>query len=117
RAAQGGGTDEEASMRRGTLSLFLSLGVMVASLVVLAGCGGGATTGLTCASTSAPICANTATVDGAARAVLANRQGKTLYMYKPDTATAAACTGACALGWPPLTASGDVPASLDGLSG
>ncbi len=35
--------------------------------------------------------------------ILVNAQGRTLYRYTPDTATKVACTGGCAVSWPPLT--------------
>jgi predicted lipoprotein with Yx(FWY)xxD motif len=38
--------------------------------------------------------------------ILTDAQGKTLYYYKPDTASTVACTGGCASNWPPLTFSG-----------
>jgi predicted lipoprotein with Yx(FWY)xxD motif len=48
----------------------------------------------------------TATVAGKAETILTDAQGKTLYYFKPDTATTVACTGGCTSNWPPLTFSG-----------
>ena len=43
-------------------------------------------------------------VKGQSKAVLTNAKGFTLYTFKPDTATKTACTGKCAVTWPPLLA-------------
>jgi predicted lipoprotein with Yx(FWY)xxD motif len=43
-------------------------------------------------------------VKGKVEAVLTDEQGRTLYTFKPDTATKTACTGKCAVTWPPLLA-------------
>jgi predicted lipoprotein with Yx(FWY)xxD motif len=42
---------------------------------------------------------------------LAGADGKTLYVFSPDTANKSACTGSCATNWPPLTvaAGGSAP--------
>src|SRR3954467_10022887 len=38
--------------------------------------------------------------------ILADSKGNTLYLFKKDSGTKSACTGACASAWPPLRASG-----------
>jgi len=38
--------------------------------------------------------------------ILVDAQGRTLDLFKQDTGTTSTCTGACAVAWPPLTASG-----------
>jgi predicted lipoprotein with Yx(FWY)xxD motif len=38
--------------------------------------------------------------------ILVNSSGRTLYLFKADSRTKSACTGACATAWPPLLASG-----------
>lgn len=50
----------------------------------------------------------TATVGGKSESILTNAQGMTLYIFTPDTTTAAACTstGGCTTNWPPLAFSG-----------
>jgi predicted lipoprotein with Yx(FWY)xxD motif len=47
--------------------------------------------------------------------VLDNSQGRTVYLFAPDTSTKSACTGACAAEWPPLRATGK-PTVGSGLS-
>lgn len=59
-----------------------------------------------------------ATVKGQTMTILTSTQGKTLYYFKPDTATTTACTGGCAKAWPPLLATGtQAPTSATPLSG
>lgn len=43
-------------------------------------------------------------VKGKVEPVLTDEQGRTLYTFTPDTATKTACTGKCAVTWPPLLA-------------
>jgi predicted lipoprotein with Yx(FWY)xxD motif len=38
--------------------------------------------------------------------ILDDSKGETLYLFKKDSGTKSACTGACASAWPPLRASG-----------
>jgi predicted lipoprotein with Yx(FWY)xxD motif len=38
--------------------------------------------------------------------ILVNSTGRTLYLFKADSRTKSACTGACATAWPPLLAEG-----------
>ena len=60
----------------------------------------------------------TATVKGTAETILATPQGLTLYYLTSDTATKAACTGACAKVWPPLLFTGSgTPLGDSSLSG
>jgi predicted lipoprotein with Yx(FWY)xxD motif len=39
--------------------------------------------------------------------ILVDAQGRTLYLFKADSAVASACEGACAEAWPPLLAHGN----------
>jgi predicted lipoprotein with Yx(FWY)xxD motif len=47
--------------------------------------------------------------------ILVDSQGRTLYLFKADSATASACDGACATAWPPLLAHGN-PSVAGGLN-
>jgi predicted lipoprotein with Yx(FWY)xxD motif len=38
--------------------------------------------------------------------ILVNSQGRTLYLFQRDSGTKSTCTGACAIDWPPLRATG-----------
>jgi predicted lipoprotein with Yx(FWY)xxD motif len=101
---------------RGGRTLAALLFVMVIG-AALASCGAGSSTEVSCATSDALVCTKLIQLDGSNRSVLATQQGKTLYAYKPDTSTKIVCTGACAIAWPPLTASNPIPSTLDGLSG
>lgn len=96
--------------------IWMALALVALLVVAFAACGGGSTT-LSCASDGAMVCTKSVQVDGASETVLASHDGKTLYAYKLDTATSVACTGPCTLAWPALTTGGDLPSTLDGLSG
>ena len=81
--------------------------LLLAALAV-AGCGGG---GNSNASSGAP-----KTASGAAATVgvsneglgniLVNSKGRTLYLFTRDSGTMSECSGACAVNWPPLKATG-----------
>jgi predicted lipoprotein with Yx(FWY)xxD motif len=54
--------------------------------------------------------------------ILVDAQGRTLYLFQRDAGTTSACTGACAINWPPLranakpTVGGGTKASIVGTS-
>jgi predicted lipoprotein with Yx(FWY)xxD motif len=98
--------------------------VMVAGMILTAGfavaaCGGssGSSSSSSSVAPAASSAASTAT-SGAAMGVvvssektavgtvLVNGQGRTLYVYTPDTSSTSTCTGGCATAWPPLTTQG-----------
>ncbi len=78
----------------------------------IAACGSSTSTGsngkIVVTPTTAPIIVPpivktaTAMVSGKSTPILTNSQGLTLYYFTSDTATNAACTGACTGTWPPL---------------
>jgi predicted lipoprotein with Yx(FWY)xxD motif len=107
--------------------MFLGMSMLFIALTVVA-CGSssytttggsGGTTPTTASSSSAAIIKTaTATVNGNSVTILTNAQGMTLYYFKPDTATNAACTGSCAGNWPPLLFTGPgTPSSATTLPG
>jgi predicted lipoprotein with Yx(FWY)xxD motif len=85
-------------------SLFL-VGALLLALLVLAGCGGKKTShALPTTSTGRPA---TLGVAGTGLGdVLVDRQGRTLYLFARDSGPTSACTGACAVNWPPLRVRG-----------
>ncbi len=95
--------------------------------MAVAACGGSTSSGssstptpaaTTPSSSNALIKTTTATVSGKSEMILTNAQGKTLYYFKPDTATTSACTSSCADNWPPLLATGSsTPTSATSLPG
>jgi predicted lipoprotein with Yx(FWY)xxD motif len=42
---------------------------------------------------------------------LADRSGRSLYLFGSDTSSTSTCSGACAAAWPPLTAKGSLSAT------
>ncbi len=95
--------------------------------MVVAACGSSTSSGssstptpaaTTPSSSNALIKTTTATVSGKSEMILTDAQGKTLYYFKPDTATTSACTSSCADNWPPLLATGSsTPTSATSLPG
>ena len=93
--------DHEQMFRRTSLPL---LGVLLLAVVALAGCGGNASHALPTTSDGRP-----ATVGVASTALgdmLVDLQGRTLYLFARDSGTTSACTGPCAVNWPPLRVHG-----------
>jgi predicted lipoprotein with Yx(FWY)xxD motif len=86
----------------------LSAGGLAVLAAAAAGCGGG---GATAATSTPPRTANgqAATVGVAKNGlgeILVDSRGRTLYLFKADQGSKSACTGACAVAWPPLVTQG-----------
>jgi predicted lipoprotein with Yx(FWY)xxD motif len=94
------------------ITFLASAAVIPLVALAVAACGGGA------AATASPPPApskvttaptKTATVRVAKSSlgsILVDATGRTLYLFKADSGTSSACTGACATAWPPLLAKG-----------
>ena len=109
------------------MRMFRAATPLLALGIVLAACsggayGGGATTGPSQApsaagggdygrggSSPAAAAAGVSLVSSSLGTILADRSGRTLYAFTPDSAGTSACTGTCASNWPPLTS--DTPPS------
>lgn len=93
----------------------------VATAILVAACGAsGATTAPSTAATSAPSAAASAgasagpaeayevdvATDATVGMYLTGEDGKTLYLFAPDSSGKSTCNGACAQNWPPFTLSG-----------
>jgi predicted lipoprotein with Yx(FWY)xxD motif len=91
---------------------------LVALAVVVAGCGGGSGSSYgRSASTAAPASGSGASVKLASTKlgkVLADAQGRTLYLFEADKGPTSNCDGACASVWPPLQAA-DKPTAGAGV--
>jgi predicted lipoprotein with Yx(FWY)xxD motif len=96
------------------LLVALTVGACGSSTYPTTGSGGGTTP----TSSVTFIKTSSVTVNGQSVTILTNVQGMTLYYFKPDTASKAACSGSCAGTWPPLlfTNSGS-PSSATTLPG
>ena len=85
--------------------------VPLLALAVAACGGGGSATAAAPASTStttnAHAPAGTVRVaNSSLGSILVDSSGRTLYLFKADSGTKSACSGACAAAWPPLRAAG-----------
>lgn len=100
-------------------SLFLRASVGIIAAMVLSGCGAAAASSPAPSSSTpvAPVTTGTATVSGQSETVLTTKSGMTLYYFTPDTPTHSACTGHCAVLWPPLLSSATTLQSPSGISG
>jgi predicted lipoprotein with Yx(FWY)xxD motif len=81
--------------------LVLSIGAVAAALTL--------TFGLSVASassSSAKAATKVATANSALGRILVDKRGRTLYLFAKDKKGKSACSGACAVYWPPLIASG-----------
>jgi predicted lipoprotein with Yx(FWY)xxD motif len=86
-------------------------GTVLASLaLVTAACGssgGGSPNASPAAGTSKAASAGTVAVASSNLGeVLVNAQGRTVYLFGADNGTKSACSGTCAVNWPPLITSG-----------
>ncbi len=61
-----------------------------------------------------PIQEKRVTIAGSQQFILTDARGFALYFYVPDTAQKSACTGNCAIAWPPLLSNGS--ADITGTS-
>jgi predicted lipoprotein with Yx(FWY)xxD motif len=77
--------------------LILSIGAIVAALSV--------TYGLGIASASSSSATKVGTASSNLGRILVDRHGRTLYLFLKDKRGKSACSGACAVYWPPLIAS------------
>jgi predicted lipoprotein with Yx(FWY)xxD motif len=84
--------------------------VVPLTALAVAGCGGGSNNSTASSSPPKTASGGQATVgvqsSGSLGKVLVDSKGDTLYLFKKDSGTKSACTGACASAWPPLRASG-----------
>jgi predicted lipoprotein with Yx(FWY)xxD motif len=88
------------------------LGTSAAALLLLAACGGQTETAAP--PGDSPI--GTRTVQGVGT-VLADQMGMTLYVTDAEQDGSIKCVEDCAEFWPPLEASGDLPSSIEGITG
>jgi predicted lipoprotein with Yx(FWY)xxD motif len=92
-------------------------GIIALSSVALTACGGGSGTaaqspiyggsGSTASQQSASqtTSGKVSTASTSLGTILVDSQGRTLYLFKADNGTRSACSGACAIAWPPLRVS------------
>ena len=97
-------------MRTRSLTGIASLAALPVVALVLASCGSDnnySTSPTTAPPATSTGAAGSATVDVGSTnlgSVLADAQGRTLYLFQADSGTTSSCTGSCAVAWPPLRA-------------
>jgi predicted lipoprotein with Yx(FWY)xxD motif len=80
--------------------------LLLAALAV-AGCGGGGSSNASGPPKTASGASATVGVSNEGLGnILVNSQGRTLYLFTRDSGTMSECSGACAVNWPPLKATG-----------
>jgi predicted lipoprotein with Yx(FWY)xxD motif len=95
--------------RSRSVTFLAGAAVVPLAALAVAGCGGGGG-GATAsppkpkASKAAP--ATVKVAKSGLGKILVDSQGRTLYLFKKDSGTTSACTGACATAWPPLRTNG-----------
>jgi predicted lipoprotein with Yx(FWY)xxD motif len=86
------------------MTFLASAAALSAAALAAAGCGGSDSTALPTTKGGHPATFGVAN-EGLGK-ILVDSQGRTLYLFKKDSGTTSACTGACASAWPPLRANG-----------
>jgi predicted lipoprotein with Yx(FWY)xxD motif len=95
-------------IRSRSITFLAGATALVVAALAVAGCGSGGS------DASSPVPPRTASGRSATVGVanenvgkiLVDSQGRTLYLFERDSGTRSACSGACAVEWPPLRASG-----------
>ena len=97
------------------------VGVAAAALALtVAGCSNGSGRSSGAAPAAPTPTASSATVSAQPTSlgmIIVNAQGRTVYVFANDKASASTCTGACAANWPFVLAPASLPASLPGVTG
>ena len=83
--------------------------------LTVAACGGGGAATAAPPKTSTGAAATVGVSNSSLGSILVNSSGRTLYLFKADSGTMSACSGACATAWPPLQATGK-PTAGKGLT-
>ena len=100
------------------ITLLATAAVIPLTALAVAGCGGGNDGGNASAAPPKTASGRTATIgveNSDLGKILDDSKGDTLYLFKKDSGTESACSGACATNWPPLRASGK-PVAGSGVS-
>jgi predicted lipoprotein with Yx(FWY)xxD motif len=95
-------------MTRSRSITFLASAAALLAVLSVTGCGGGGNAGGSPAppKTKDGRLATVGIANEGLGKILVNSQARTLYLFQKDSGTMSECTGACAVNWPPLRASG-----------
>jgi predicted lipoprotein with Yx(FWY)xxD motif len=105
------------------ITILASAAVIPLTALAVAACGGGGGAATAAAPPAPPKTTTTPTKTATVRVansslgrILVDSTGHTLYLFKADSRTTSACTGACAAAWPVLRSSG-TPMAGTGVDG
>ena len=101
--------------RRTPITFLASAAVIPLVALSVAACGGGGAATAATPKTSGGAQATVGVANSGLGSILVNSAGHTLYLFKADSSTSSACTGACASAWPPLLTTG-TPTAGTGLT-
>ena len=92
-------------MTRSRPTTFLASATVIPLVAVaVAACGGGGAATAAAPKTSSGASATVGVANSSIGSILVDSTGRTLYLFKADSGTQSACSGACAVAWPPLLA-------------
>jgi predicted lipoprotein with Yx(FWY)xxD motif len=97
------GARMRAGARAAASMVIAAVGAVSVLALVLFGVAVASADGAPAAVTDVGVTVKIATIGGVT--VLTNAHGRTLYWFAPDTPATSACTGSCAVYWPPVTGS------------
>jgi predicted lipoprotein with Yx(FWY)xxD motif len=92
--------------RRRPLTFLAGAAVIPLAALAIAACGGGGAATAATPKTSSEVSATVGVAQSSLGSILVDSTGRTLYLFKADSGTSSACSGACASAWPPLLAKG-----------
>ena len=97
------------------ITFLASAAVIPLVALTVAACGGGGAATAATPKTPSGASATVGVANSRLGSILVNSTGRTLYLFKADSGTSSACSGACATAWPPLLATGK-PTAGTGLT-
>jgi predicted lipoprotein with Yx(FWY)xxD motif len=96
--------------RSRSITLLATAAVIPLTALALASCGGGGGGEATASPTPPKTASGRPATVGLATTglgkILVDSKGRTIYLFKKDSGTRSACSGACASAWPPVRANG-----------
>ena len=97
------------------ITFLASAAVIPLVALAVAACGGGGAATAAAPKTSTGASATLGVAKSSLGPILVNRTGRTLYLFRADVGATSSCSGACAVAWPPLLATG-TPIAGTGLT-
>lgn len=91
---------------RAKRSTFAAAALLLLAALAVAGCGGNSNASSGPPKTASGAAATVGVSNEGLGKILVNSQGRTVYMFTRDSGTMSECSGACAVNWPPVRATG-----------